>query len=125
MRPPPETRFAVKEVKLTNDYAGANTGRSGFSREILLTKGFFEHLREHAVPLAENAIRQLRDSATALDLHTWLAYRLPRINKGRPATLSWQPLAAHFGNEGRNIRKFQQNCARCLGRRVSAVYPRR
>ena len=43
----------------------------------MLTEGFFDHLREHAVPLDENAIRQLRDSATALDLYTWLAYRLP------------------------------------------------
>ena len=48
-----------------------------------MTEGFFEHLRQHAVPLNENAIRQLRDSATALDLYTWLAYRLPRINPKR------------------------------------------
>jgi len=49
------------------------------------------------VPLDETAIRQLRDSATALDLYTWLAYRLPRIGKGRPALLSWNQLAVHFG----------------------------
>ena len=115
--------FAVKEVKLTSDYAGANTRQGSFSREILLTEGFFEHLREHAVPLDENAIRQLRDSATALDLYTWLAYRLPRISANRPALLSWSQLAVHFGNEGHNIRKFRQTIRDAWDRHVSAVYP--
>ena len=118
-----DQEFAVKEVKLTNDYAGTNTRQGGFSREILLTEGFFEHLREHAVPLDENAIRQLRDSATALDLYTWLAYRLPRIAKGRQALLSWPQLATHFGNEGTNIRKFRQTIREAWERHVSAVYP--
>ncbi len=117
-----DTEFAVKEIKLTNDYAGTN-GRHGFSREILLTEGFFDHLREHAVPLDENAIRQLRDSATALDLYTWLAYRLPRVSGCRPAVLSWQQLAVHFGNEGKNIRKFRQTIRDAWDRHVSAVYP--
>lgn len=118
-----DKEFAVKEVKLTNDYTGVNSRRGSFSREILLTEGFFEHLREHAVPLDENAIRQLRDSATALDLYTWLAYRLPRISKGRPALLSWTQLATHFGNEGNNIRKFRQTIRDAWERHVSAVYP--
>jgi len=118
-----DQEFAVKEVKLTNEYAGINGQKGGFSREILLTQGFFEHLREHAVPLDETAIRQLRDSATALDLYTWLAYRLPRIGKGRPALLSWNQLAVHFGNEGRNIRKFRQTIRDAWDRQVSAVYP--
>jgi hypothetical protein len=115
--------FAVKEVKLTNDYAGRDDRRGTFSREILLTEGFFDHLRDHAVPLDENAIRQLRDSATALDLYTWLAYRLPRISKARPALLSWSQLAVHFGNDGNNIRKFRQTIRDAWERHVSAVYP--
>ena len=118
-----DTEFAVKEIKLTNDYAGTNGRQGGFSREILLTEGFFDHLREHAVPLDENAIRQLRDSATALDLYTWLAYRLPRVSGNRPAILNWQQLAVHFGNEGKNIRKFRQTIRDAWDRHVSAVYP--
>ena len=118
-----DQEFAVKEVKLTNEYAGTNGRNGGFSREILLTEGFFEHLREHAVPLDENAVRQLRDSATSLDLYTWLSYRLPRINKNRPTLLSWNQLAVHFGNEGNNIRKFRQTIRAAWERQVSAVYP--
>ena len=60
---------------------GTTARYGGFSREILLTEGFFDHLREHAVPFDENAVRQIRESATSLDLYTWLSYRLPRIQQ--------------------------------------------
>lgn len=115
--------FGIREIKLTNEYVGSDAKGGGFRREIYLTEAFFEHLRKHAVPLNEHAIRQLRDSATALDLYTWLAYRLPRINPKRPATLSWQQLAVHFGNTGTNIRKFRQTVRDAWDRQVSAVYP--
>jgi len=115
--------FGIKEIKLSTEYVGSNGGSAGFNREIRLTEGFFDHLREHAVPLDENAIRQLRDSPTALDLYTWLAYRLPRINGRRPSMLSWQQLAVHFGNDGNNIRKFRQTVREAWDRQVSAVYP--
>ena len=118
-----EQEFAVKEVKLTTDYAGVDGRQGSFSRELVLTQAFYEHLRAHAVPLDENAICQLRDSATAIDLYTWLAYRLPRVSTGRPTSLSWSQLASHFGNEGSNIRKFRQTIRDAWDRHVSAVYP--
>ena len=103
--------------------SGSIAAMARFMREIIMTEPFFEHLRQHAVPLNETAIRQIRDSATALDLYTWLAYRLPRLNPKRPATLSWQQLAVHFGNDGRHIRKFRQTVRDAWERQVSAVYP--
>lgn len=118
-----EREFGIKEIKLTNQYVGTEGRNGGFTREIYMTEGFYDHLREHAVPLNENAIRALRDSATALDLYTWLAYRLPRINPKRSATISWQQLAVHFGNDGKNIRKFRQTVRDAWDRHVSAVYP--
>lgn len=115
--------FGIKEIKLTNEYVGVDRRNRAFLREILMTEPFFEHLRQHAVPLNEAAIRQIRDSATALDLYTWLAYRLPRVNSKRPTTLSWQQLAVHFGNDGRHIRKFRQTVRDAWERQVSGVYP--
>jgi hypothetical protein len=118
-----EKEFGIREIKLTNEYVGVDTAAGSFMREIVLTEGFFEHLRRHAVPLNEHAIRQLRESPTALDLYTWLAYRLPRIGNKRPVSLSWQQLAVHFGNDGHNIRKFRQTVRDAWERQVSAVYP--
>ena len=118
-----EHEFGIREIKLTNDYRGQDGPKSGFQRDILMTEGFFGHLKEHAVPLNEVAIRQLRDSATALDLYTWLAYRLPRVSAKRPALLNWEQLAVHFGNDGHNIRKFRQTIRDAWEKHVSAVYP--
>ncbi len=118
-----EREFAIKEIKLTNEYAGVDRKNGSFAREIYLTEGFHEHLRAHAVPLNEHAIRQIRDSATALDLYTWLAYRLPRVNPHRPVAMTWQQLAVHFGNDGTNIRKFRQTVRDVWERQVSGVYP--
>ena len=72
-----DREFGIKEIKLTNEYVGVDRKNGAFIREIYMTEGFFDHLRQHAVPLNETAIRHIRDSATALDLYTWLAYRLP------------------------------------------------
>ena len=118
-----EKEYGIKEVKLTNEYGGVDQANASFAREIYLTEGFYDHLKEHAVPLNEHAIRQLKDSATALDLYTWLAYRLPRINPQRPTSLSWSQLANHFGNDGKNIRKFRQIIREAWDKHVSAVYP--
>lgn len=115
--------FGIREIKLTNEYVGIDRKSGGFMREIFMTEGFFDHLCEHAVPLNEHAIRQLRDSATALDLYTWLAYRLPRISVKRPQSISWHQLAVHFGNDGKNIRKFRQTIRDAWERHVSGVYP--
>lgn len=115
--------FAIREIKLSDEYVGVDRKNGGFKRELVMTEGFFSHLRDHAVPLNEHAIRQLRESATALDLYTWLAYRLPRINSNRALTINWSQLAVHFGNDQKNIRKFRHTIRDAWERHVSAVYP--
>jgi hypothetical protein len=115
--------FAMKELKLANEWVGTNASKGAFTREIVLTEAFHDHLARHAVPLNEHAIRQIRDSATALDLYTWLAYRLPRINQAKPISMNWQQLASHFGNEQANMRKFRQTVRDAWEHQVSAVYP--
>jgi hypothetical protein len=116
-----DTGFAFKEVKLSNEYAGGLTRDGEFVREIRLSEVFFDHLREHAVPLNEVAIRQLKGSSTALDLYTYLAYRLPRIGGDKPHSISWDQLAKHLGNEGQ-MKRFRQT-VRDTFDLVSAVYP--
>lgn len=117
-----DAAFAVKEVKLANEYAGLRTKDGSFIKEIKLAEGFFSHLREHAVPLNEAAIRELRNNPTALDLYTYFAYRLQRINGDRPSMLSWDQLATHLGNAADSRRKFRQTIRQSWDL-VSGVYP--
>jgi hypothetical protein len=84
-----------------------------WSATVELTREFHEHLREHAVPLARDAIAHLKDNSLGLDLYTLFAYRLQRLQ--RPLLLRWQALAAQVGSEvGRTSH---------LAQRVKAVLP--
>lgn len=116
-----ESAFAVRDVKLSNEYAGSLGKDGSFSREIRMSEVFFNHLVQHAVPLNEVAIRELKGTPTALDLYTYLAYRLPRIVSDKGQTISWDQLAKHLGNDAAS-KRFRQTVRQTM-QLVSAVYP--
>jgi hypothetical protein len=64
---------------------------------IRLSLDYFESLLLHAVPLNERDLAALAHSALALDLYSWLAQRLHRINPNRPAFIQWPALKQQFG----------------------------
>lgn len=91
---------------------------------MLLSENYFTELVENAVPLDNRALHALKGSALALDVYTWLAHRLHRI-EGRPVVLYWTNLREQFGQEyqGKNADKdFKREFLKCL-RAVLAVYP--
>jgi len=116
-----DNAFAVRDVKISNEYAGSLEKNGAFAREIRMSEGFYSHLIEHAVPLNEVAIRELKGTPTALDLYTYLAYRLPRIASDKGQTISWDQLARHLGNEA-DSKRFRQTVRETM-QLVSAVYP--
>jgi len=71
-----------------------------------LSNTFYGELLEHGVPLDYRALSALKGSALALDVYTWLAHRLYRI-EGRPQTLYWKPIRDQFAQEyvGKNDNK--------------------
>lgn len=76
---------------------------------------------EHAVPLNEVAVRELKTIPTAIDLYTYLAYRIPIITTDKSQTISWDQLAKHLGNEA-DGKRFRQTVRETM-QIVSAVYP--
>ena len=68
-----------------------------WSATVELAPDFHSHLREHAVPLAKDAIAFLKDNSLALDLYTLLAYRLQRLD--RPILMRWSMLAQQTGSD--------------------------
>lgn len=116
-----DNAFAVRDVKISNEYAGSLDKNGAFAREIRMSEAFYSQLIEHAVPLNEIAIRELKGTPTALDLYTYLAYRLPRINGAKPQMISWDQLAKHLGNEA-DSKRFRQTVRETM-QLVSAVYP--
>ena len=89
---------------------------------IRLSEPFFSTMLEYAVPLDHRALAALRHSALALDIYTWLAHRLCRINKATGVMVSWQNLHEQFGQEYGNTKDFKRTFRETL-RQVHAVYP--
>src|SRR3546814_29912 len=55
-----DNAFAVRDVKISNEYAGSLDKNGAFAREIRTSEAFYSHLVDHAVPLNEVAIRELK-----------------------------------------------------------------
>ena len=82
---------------------------------------YFESLMEHAVPLSEAAIGRLSNSAMGLDVYTWLAQRLHRVDPQRPAFVPWTSLKEQFGQGYASVREFRRVFNRTL-KHVKAAY---
>lgn len=116
-----DSAFAVRDVKISNEYGGSLDRNGSFAREIRMSEVFYSHLVEHAVPLNEVAVRELKTIPTALDLYTYLAYRLPRITSDKGQAISWEQLAKHLGNDA-DSKRFRQTIRETM-QIVSSVYP--
>lgn len=73
-----------------------------------LSHEYFASLAGHAVPLDERAISALSHSAMALDIYTWLAQRLHRVERGKPQFITWKALKDQFGWNYKRMRDFRR-----------------
>ena len=87
-----------------------------------LTPKFFASLTEYAVPLDARALAALRHSALALDVYTWLAHRLHRVQRVSGERISWKNLREQFGQEYADPKNFKRKMLSTL-MAVRAVYP--
>lgn len=87
-----------------------------------LSQDFYDTLADHAVPLDYRALAALKHSALALDVYTWLAHRLCRVNRPQGVKLSWQNLRDQFGQEYATSKNFKHEFKSVL-KQVLTVYP--
>jgi Plasmid encoded RepA protein len=84
---------------------------------------YFESLIKHAVPLNETAVARLSHNAMALDIYTWLAQRLHRVDAEKGgAFVPWSGLKEHFGHGYGRMDNFKRVFRTTL-RQVKVVYP--
>lgn len=110
----PVSRF---EAWLSNEEGKADV----WPGELELSGPFFESLMNHAVPLEGHALGQLQNSAFALDVYSWLAHRLYRIESNGGQFLSWNTLQGQFGQEFSEIREFRRTFLDAL-KKAHGVY---
>lgn len=90
---------------------------------IQFSQRYFESLMKHAVPLNEIAVARLSHNAMALDIYTWLAQRLHRIDAEKGgAFVPWTGLKEHFGHGYGRMDNFKRVFRTTL-RQVKVVYP--
>jgi hypothetical protein len=82
---------------------------------------YFESLIAHAVPLNEAAVARLSHSAMGLDIYTWLAQRLHRVDPNKPAFVPWVSLKEQFGHGFGRMDNFKRDFRMTL-KQVAAVY---
>jgi len=87
---------------------------------IVLGQGFFDEVTSSAVPVDLRAIHQLQRSPFAIDVYTWLTYRMSYLKK--PTMIPWESLQAQFGADYGRPRDFRSKVMAHL-RGVLRVYP--
>lgn len=89
---------------------------------VQFSQRYFESLMKHAVPLNETAVARLSHNALALDIYTWLAQRLHRVEEGKSVLVPWASLHDQFGHGYEHVRFFRRVFGRTL-KQVKVVYP--
>jgi len=90
--------------------------------ELELSDKFFQTMVKYAVPLDRRALGALKSSALKLDIYTWLAQRLCRIEDKQGIVLTWDRLKDQFGEEYSREDNFKRKFTDAL-KFVLAVYP--
>jgi hypothetical protein len=86
-----------------------------FKSYVLLSDQFYADLRAHGFPVDLDIVRGLHQSPMALDIYTWLTYRMRAVNEtGRPLRLAWGSLRWQFGGEFSRLRKFRETFSETL-----------
>lgn len=88
---------------------------------IILSRAFFDSVREEPLPVADAAIRHLAREPFALDIYCWLAAHLHRLEG--PITFPWPALHRYFGLAYRQPRHFRTRFIVALGSALDN-YPR-
>lgn len=89
---------------------------------VRFSHGYFESLMQHAVPLNERAVAGLSHTAMGLDIYTWLAQRLHRVERNQGVFIPWTALHDQFGQGYERLRDFRRTYNRTL-KQVTVVYP--
>ena len=87
---------------------------------VTLSENFFNEVIDRPVPIDMRAIRALKKSPLALDIYSWLTYRMSYLKS--PTVISWAGVAMMLGSSYAELRDFKKAFLNEL-RKVLLVYP--
>ena len=123
------THHTHAELRSNGAFVQSSISLSGLADEsqpmlwqdkVRLDDGFWRSLKEHPVPVREEALRAIGTRSFAIDVYIWLAYRLHALTK--PTPITWAAIHAQFGAGFRLVRQIKPTFHDAL-QMALAVYP--
>ena len=105
-------------VRCVQGWAAGPDGRQ-WPTAIEVTRDYAEDLKNHAVPLDFRALQALSGSSLALDIYTWLSYRLHRVKTTE--RISWGAIEAQFATADEGVGEWRGSWRRAFRRQLRAV----
>ena len=112
-----ELKSETKDGALWTPQSGHEAGQ--WRSQVRLTTAFYKECVTNPVPIDLRAYKQLRSSPLAMDVYTWLTYRLSYTHR-RTRPIPWELLMQQFGssynpaNPGQAVRDFKKAFIRAL-----------
>ena len=123
------TDLANSELRSNGAFVQSSISLAGLADEaqptlwqdrVRLDDGFWKSLRDHPVPVREEALKAIGTRSLAIDVYIWLAYRLHSLSK--PTSITWAAIHAQFGAGFRMVRQIKPTFVDALLLAL-AVYP--
>lgn len=97
---------------------------------VVLSSRFFQEIIDRPVPIDLRAYRVLRGSPMAMDLYTWMTYRMSYLSRSTKP-IPWESLALQFGSDyaknaddpKRAVREFRNKSFKPALSVVQTIYP--
>lgn len=86
---------------------------------VQLSRPFFEAVRKRPVPADQRVLREIKDSALAIDLYFWTTYRAATIEE--PLVLSWQQVHDQLGSDYEEVKHFAAEARKHL-KEISVIW---
>jgi len=83
-----------------------------FSSKVTLSEKFYRTITDRPVPVDMRILRQVQKSPLAIDIYTWLTYRMSYLTKA--CIISWPLLAMQFGSGYSEMKVFKFKFAKRL-----------
>lgn len=91
-----------------------------WDERVTLTETFWKALKDHPVPVSEQALRLIGGKSLAIDILIWLSFRLHSLTK--PTLVPWPALHLQFGSERTALKHFKPDFSVAV-RTALAAYP--
>ena len=87
---------------------------------VTLSEHFYREIVDHPIPVDMRVLKALKQSPLALDIYTWLTFRMSYLNK--PTTIPWEALSMQFGSNYKHTYHFKAHFVTEL-QKVVGLYP--